>query len=105
MNKIPTTGDVLLAYGIFEEDPEYKLITSAMIEFAKLHVKAALKDIYSKSKIKLTDDNNNYSLVDSTKVRYNSKGIHNVYPDECNVHTIYIDEDTILNAYPLTNII
>ena len=50
-----------------------------MIEFAKLHVKAALKDAY-----------NNVEIYNKSK-----------FPGDINYQA---DPDSILNAYPLTNI-
>jgi len=57
-------------------------ITHAMIEFAKLHVEAALKEAVEKAKIKYEYSGNTGSE----------------YCDE------YVDHNSILNAYPLTNI-
>jgi hypothetical protein len=51
---------------------------SAMIEFAKLHVEAALKEA-------------------SEKANYNTYGHEHI-------EEVWIDKDSILNSYPLTNI-
>ena len=80
--KIPTAGDVLLAYGIFEEDPEYKLITSAMKEFSKIHLRNAVKAI--SENVTLTDFASEFLQEGASEA---------------------INKESILNAYPLTNII
>ena len=75
MSKIPTAEEFLLLNN-------FKNNTEAMIEFAKLHVQAALKE--ASKNAKCSDD----AIVDLG-------------------HTIidaYVEKDSILNAYPLTNI-
>jgi hypothetical protein len=46
-NKIPTTEDVMIPYFLYDNEDK-DLIKSAMIEFAKLHVEAALKGCLNK---------------------------------------------------------
>jgi len=76
-----------------------------MQAFAKLHVQAALKVASEKAEIKIKDNyNESYSLVKSETVNYNSVGVYNVYPEECTKHRIEVFENSILEAYPLTNI-
>ena len=99
MSKIPTAEEILIKESILlktiEESGNFPLnltrdthigtakdIKKAMIEFAKLHVEAALKE--ASKKAKCCDD----AIVDLG-------------------HTIteaYVEENSILNAYPLTNI-
>lgn len=66
-------------------------IKKAMIEFAKLHVEAALKEAFNNSEMRVSEnDTNEYpSFV-------------NNYDD--GYVTITISKDSILNAYPLENI-
>lgn len=86
MSKIPTaeefykqtTGCVM----------NHKDIKIAMIDFAKLHVKAALKEANKKAEIH-SDSGSNY-------YREFEEGIRN--------NTIWIPANSILNAYPLENI-
>ena len=92
MSKIPTAEEILIKESILlktiEESGNFPLnltrdthigtakdIKKAMIEFAKLHVEAALKEA-------------------------NRKVIVTYYYDE----GIRVNKDSILNAYPLTNI-
>ena len=92
MNKIPTAEEILIKESILlktiEESGNFPLnltrdthigtakdIKKAMIEFAKLHVEAALEEA-------------------------NRKVIVTYYYDE----GIRVNKDSILNAYPLTNI-
>lgn len=78
MKQLPTTEDVMIPY--FLHDNEDKdLIKSAMIEFAKLHVQQALKEAAYKSEC------------------YNKSK----FPGDENW---VVDIESILNAYPLTNI-
>jgi hypothetical protein len=78
MEKIPTAETFLQdLQHEYEETGEYKMyfaidIPNKLIEFAKLHVEAALKEASE-----------------------NAMGLH------C---TDYIDKESILNSYPLTNI-
>ena len=64
---------------------ELKDITDLMVEFAKLHVTEALKEASEKA---------NYGI-------YKNNDGQEPYHHESN---IYVDEDSILNAYPLDNI-
>ena len=109
MNKIATAEELFKKYRIlyhFEEgSPEYLIdkedFKTAIIEYAKLHVKAALSSANNKSLIKIEDAySSDFSLVPSTMVRYNSQGVSSVYPEDCGKHRIIIEEDSILNAYP-----
>ena len=58
-------------------------IKNAMIEFAKLHVEAALKNASENFKMKIKDD---------------------VYELDMNDDWMEVDKNSILNAYPLENI-
>ena len=87
-NNLPTAYQFLTN---FTDEPDDDTIYKAMIEFAKLHVEAALKeasesrciDMYGKTWF-------SQSLEPGTKVL-----------DTIN---ITIDKDSILNSYPLDNI-
>jgi hypothetical protein len=47
MKEIPTAEDVMIPYFLYDNEDK-DLIKSAMIEFAKLHVEAALKEVTEK---------------------------------------------------------
>ena len=83
-NKIPTAEEQIKEFKngfdglVFQNEAEISITKFLMIEFAKLHVKAALKDA-----------SNNAEGIDAD----------NYYvPNSC------IDKQSILNTYPLTNI-
>lgn len=57
-------------------------VKKAMIEFAKLHVEAALKEASEKSRIKANTQQGNSMFIDDFEV----------------------NKESILNAYPLNNI-
>lgn len=82
-NKIPTTEEMMKrGTGNFLHCTDYEDAIEAMKKFAKLHVEAALKEAAEKAKIKYEYSGNTGSE----------------YCDE------YVDQNSILNAYPLTNI-
>lgn len=64
--------------------------TETMLEFAKLHVKAAKKEIYKNIKLK---------PINSTEVLAKIAVGRNLQLED-----MEIDKDSILNSYPLTNI-
>lgn len=85
--KIPTAEELYFKYMDHDEDGNYlraqKAVNTAMIEFAKFHVQAALK---------AADENAQVCIVDKEEI----KGV---------LHPIYgVDPDSILNAYSLENI-
>lgn len=97
-NNVPTAEDFFLKRSKeLHSDPED--MPGWMIEeaknLAKLHVEAALKTA-SKKSIMLLDlgENEEGNFVTEKLKSYNDE-------DGC---PIYIDKDSILNAYPLTNI-
>ena len=78
MSKIPTAEEFLTIsdeFEVLETRKQEEVVTKTMIEFAKLHVEAALKEA-------------------------NRKVIVTYYYNE----GIRVNKDSILNAYPLTNI-
>jgi hypothetical protein len=79
-NDIPTAEEFYTNF-VIEHKSDSKTL-DLMIEFAKLHVQAALKEASEKAKIKYEYSGNTGSE----------------YCDE------YVDHNSILNAYPLTNI-
>jgi hypothetical protein len=70
-------------------------ITDAMIEFAKLHVEAALIAVNLNVKL-LVDNNEEY--------REPGEGEDLVDYYQCGSDTVYVSSASILEAYPLTNI-
>ena len=85
-NKLPTAKE--LCKKMHKEEPDstswIDFNQKAMIEFAKLHVEAALKEVNRRGKIKKVVT----TLMDST---------------ESDVHYV-IDKESILNSYPLSKI-
>jgi hypothetical protein len=79
MEKIPTAEEFLMEAG-FPGHAKHGLAKKWMIEFAKLHVEAALKEASEKVKAKWV----------------HMKDYSRIYDG--------IDKDSILNSYPLTNI-
>lgn len=92
--KIPTAKEFLNKdeSGVYNEQD----ITQAMIEFAKLHVEATLKAVNQNVKL-LVDNNEEYREPDE------GEDLLDYY--ECGSDTIYVSSSSILNAYPLTNIV
>ena len=96
MEKIPTAEEVIDKMVKFASVNDtinctvYSL-SQVMIEFAKLHVEAALKEASEKAKASLGKD---WIRTEET-----------IHPGQL-VDTIIIkvDKDSILNSYPLTNI-
>ena len=69
----------------------HKDVKQAMIEFAKLHVEAALKAVNENAKV----------ILDKDWVRKEQT----IYPNQLIAPiTIKVYEESILNAYPLNNI-
>ena len=78
MSKIPTASEIQWKHDDTKEDWELR----AMVEFAKLHVEAALK-----------------AAADNAETKEEAfYGVDEVYSIRV------VDKDSILNAYPLTNI-
>lgn len=96
MSKIPTAEEKLKANfynGSFIEihSGDFEDLKNIMIEFAKLHVKAALEKAFVNSEMRVSEnDTNEYpSFTDNYDDGY---------------VTITVSKDSILNAYPLENI-
>ena len=91
-------------------DPEYPTVSKydaleAMIEFAKLHVEAALKEASEKAEIQedyYSDDN--FSLSDLKELADNGYPRTDNYGEIYAVDIVSINKNSILNAYPLENI-
>ena len=81
MEKIPTVMEFLTSKGL-PGFAEHTTIKHHMIEFAKMHVEAALKEASEKAKITYEYDGNTGS-------------------EYCNE---YVDVESILKSYPLDNI-
>jgi hypothetical protein len=77
MEQIPTAEEFLIEKG-YSGFAKHTLVKEWMIEFAKLHVEAALKEA-------------------SEKADYNTWG-------QEHIEQVWIDKDSILNSYPLENI-
>lgn len=80
MSKTPTVKEFLSSKKWDPQDSLKERYYKSMIEFAKLHVKAALKEA-------------------SEKATVNINGFIQEYDENC-----CVDKDSILNAYPLENI-
>jgi hypothetical protein len=88
---IPTAEELLAIKETF--DSEYPTVSvsdaiEAMIEFAKLHVEAQRRSIIE-----------NIILIEN--MRTNGEKVENVFNKDSD---FYIDKESILNSYPLTNI-
>jgi hypothetical protein len=81
MENLPTAEEILQKHvpNRYTKENSWK---NAMIEFAKLHVEQALKEASEKAKIK-------YEYSGNTGSEYCYE---------------YVDQNSILNSYPLTNI-
>lgn len=91
MNTLPTAEEFLKNFHREEEDELDKAVEKAMIEFAKLHCEAQKQAILENAEIK---------AIWETK-----GGTPEVLGSYRKVFQGYkIDEDSIIKAYPLTNI-
>ena len=93
MSTVPTAEEFLEYRTPRGIDNVYPVYWEAMIEFAKLHVEAALKEASEKSKVR----KDTYIMGSGTTeveqmFNYGNGTSH------------YVDQNSILNAYPLTNI-
>ena len=91
MSKIPTAKLILTGKETYE--PEYSTVSKydaleAMIEFAKLHVEAALKEASENCKFKIQSHFNNNEEINNSI-------------EDCIGNLNVIDKNSILNAYPL----
>ena len=92
MDKEIPTARIFLQNLIEENNYDSNIdIEDAMIEFAKLHVEAALKEAYLNSEMRVSENDTNEfpSFTDNYDDGY---------------VTITVSKDSILNAYPLNNI-
>jgi hypothetical protein len=89
MEKVPTALEVFTKWG---NKPYHFKITDVMIDFAQMHVKAALEEAYVHAKLK----------VINTEESKDKKGLLEAY--ECGSDVVVLDMDSILNAYPIDEI-
>jgi hypothetical protein len=76
-------------------------ITHAMIEFAKLHVEAALKSVLEKAEMNDIDRPKDYHEEDGNGI---SKSLNkNIFACEGYYH-ISLDDESVYDSYTLTNI-
>ena len=91
MNTIPTAEEFLnqkpFIHGMTRLDQQI-----AMIEFAKLHVKAALEAAYKNAEVRVTEN----ALIEEGYCC-------STYDD--GVFSVACDSNSILNAYPLTKVL
>ena len=104
MEKIPTAEEVIDKMVKFASVNDtinctvYSL-SQVMIEFARMHVEAALKQASEKATWKYESfdtyfgDSRNFDFIDTDGAGDPSTG-----------HNVFVDKDSILNSYPLTNI-
>ena len=99
MEKIPT------ALEMFQKG-EFTKIQDAMIEFAKLHVEAALKEASEKVKLaKAFDYGSYYEPTAKFKPTTDNIFVKEEYGHgDSGYVAVKPDTDTILNSYPLDNI-
>ena len=109
-NRIPTAEDFFKHYATYcqfeEGDPEYLVdkedFLSAMKEFAKLHVKAALESAAENSMIvlksgygRMNEPDNESTITKKMKTFSDEqRGF-----GECTYNTTFVDKDSILNSY------
>ena len=89
MSKIPTAKELLkdkTQFGTYGNMYKREDVSKKMIEFAKLHVEAALKEASEKA---VTD--------------YEYAGETGEF-DDISVYDYFVDKNSILNAYPLENV-
>ena len=86
MEKLPTAEEILTKHRERYPLGLYTATSQAMIEFAKLHVKAALEAASKSVKV----------------VHKNYKGQHNIkFPYSVDDYSdLHLDKESILNAYP-----
>ena len=110
MSKIPTAEEFLATsdeFEVIETRKQEEVVTKTMIEFAKLHVEAALKEAAIKAKIleksnwgKWEDsENEKGNLEEKVSVKINHYG-----HGDCYYQILTVSHESILKAYPLTNI-
>ena len=95
MSKIPTTAELLkdkTQFGTYGNMYKREDVSKKMIKFAKLHVEAALKEV-----------SKNISLKESSSNEINNNNIFPFITADDNTVWI-INNDSILNAYPLENV-
>jgi len=78
MEKLPTVEEFLNSEEYYSVSSDYDT-QQAMIEFAKMHVEAALQNVWNKSQLWQNGFDNEIRVIDD-------------------------DEELFLNSYPLTNI-
>ena len=89
--ELQTAEDIALRYDTHLSENHLTRVRAAMIEFAELHVEAALKSAFNNSEMRVSEnDTDEYpSFTDNYDDGY---------------VTITVSKDSILNAYPLDNI-
>lgn len=93
MEKIPTSEEFLLEY---DKDSEGYNEAGVLRDFAKLHVKAALEAAAKKAQI-----NDWWYASDNPKPETDEISY---YDRDGDGHIVYVDKDSILNAYRLENV-
>ena len=91
MEKIPTANELFEQYHGFEADSSSRDIISLMIEFAKIHVEAALKEASEKARVQMGESYMREQII--------------IHPNSL-IDTVIItaDAESILNSYSLDNI-
>lgn len=110
MSKIPTAEEFLRQEVENNSPTDYLTdndLYHQMIEFAKLHVEAALEEAAIKAKI--LEESNWGKWEDSEKEKGNlqekvSVKINHYGHGDCSYQILTVSHESILKAYPLTNI-
>lgn len=106
-NNLPTAEEFFTSVVGENPDEFNRSIKECMIEFAKLHVEAALKEV-KKTMVEYTDKK--FSEIDMYKFAdytwKNSPNTHPEYDEEMleRPNETVDNKDSILNSYPLENI-
>jgi hypothetical protein len=99
MAEIPTAREFYQNYIEENNNDSHVDIEEMLIDFAKLHVEAALKEASKKVTWKMESfntyfgDSRAFDFIDTDYAGDPSTG-----------HNVLVDKDSILNSYPLTNI-
>jgi hypothetical protein len=94
---IPTAEEFLKNKPFMRSDLQCETNYQLMIEFAKLHVEAALKAILENVKVKMIDNCSDHTPYRGECGKCGSYHNYKIASEE-------VDEESIINAYPLTNI-
>jgi hypothetical protein len=106
MKQVPTAEEFLSKKYPMQDIVVIRSFAPVLIEFAKLHVEAFREDLLENVKTKeefFSDENTSLTLI-KEMIEDGGYGRYDRYGEVYAVDVISVDKDSILNAYPLTNI-